>query len=264
MRELERDLVPTPTTEAPIVIVGRGRVGRTLARELRVGGVAVRLSPSEEATQNGAGATAALLCVPDDAIAEVCEAVAAADPAPTLVGHVSGASTLEPLAAAASVGAATFSMHPLQTFADDRTRLEGVPCAIAGSDPDAEEFASALAERLRMRYFAVPDDRRAAYHAAASIASNFLIALQESAAELLSDAGIEDGRELLAPLVLRTAANWAERGGEALTGPIARGDAATVERHREALTEVSPELLPLYDALAERTEALAATEEVGA
>ena len=257
MRELERDLVPTPTTEAPIVIVGRGRVGRTLARSLRVGGVAVRLSSSEDATESCGGASAALLCVPDGAIAEGSEAVAAAKPAPALVGHVSGASTLEPLAAAAAAGAATFSIHPLQTFADDRTSLEGIPCAISGSDPGAAEFGSALAERLRMRHFGVPDDKRAAYHAAACIASNFLVALEESAAELLGDAGIEDARELLAPLVLRTAANWAERGGDALTGPIARGDEATVARHRAALTELAPELLPLYDSLAERTESLA-------
>ena len=62
-----------------------------------------------------------------------------------------------------------------------------------------------------MRPFRVDEERRAAYHAAASIASNFLVALEESAAELLERAGVEDARELLAPLVLRTAANWAEQ-----------------------------------------------------
>ena len=66
-------------------------------------------------------------------------------------------------------------------------------------------------------------------------------------------------RELLAPLVLRTAANWAERGPRALTGPIARGDAATVARHRAALREIAPELLPLYEALAARAHELART-----
>src|SRR5688500_17821536 len=158
MRELERDLTPNPTPEAPTVIVGRGRVGNTLARALRVAGVAVRLSSSEEATLSSAGATAVLLCVPDEAIAEVCEAVAAADPPPALVGHVSGASTLEALASARASGAATFSLHPLQTFADDRTSLQDIPCAVSGSDPDAEEFAAALAERLQMRYFGVPEE----------------------------------------------------------------------------------------------------------
>jgi predicted short-subunit dehydrogenase-like oxidoreductase (DUF2520 family) len=111
-----------------------------------------------------------------------------------------------------------------------------------------------------MRPFAVPEERRAAYHAAASIASNFLIALEESAAELLQSAGVEDARELLAPLVLRTAANWTERGGEALTGPIARGDEATIERQREAVAEVAPELAAMYEALVARTRAVASPE----
>jgi predicted short-subunit dehydrogenase-like oxidoreductase (DUF2520 family) len=110
-----------------------------------------------------------------------------------------------------------------------------------------------------MRPFSVPDERRAAYHAAACIASNFLVALEESAAGLLEAAGVEDGRELLAPLVLATAANWADRGGEALTGPIARGDAGTVERHRAALAEVAPELLDMYEAMADRTLATASS-----
>ena len=102
------------------------------------------------------------------------------------------------------------------------------------------------------------DSARTAYHAAASIASNFLVALEESAAELLAEAGVDDARELLAPLVLRTAANWAERGPDALTGPIARGDEATVERHLAELRERAPELVPLYEALAQRTRELAA------
>jgi predicted short-subunit dehydrogenase-like oxidoreductase (DUF2520 family) len=89
------------------------------------------------------------------------------------------------------------------------------------------------------------------------MASNLLVALEESAAELVEKLGIEDARELLAPLVLRTASNWAERGPGALTGPIARGDRATVERHRTALTENAPELLPVYEALATRAAAVA-------
>ena len=108
-----------------------------------------------------------------------------------------------------------------------------------------------------MSPFEVPEEKRAAYHAAAAIASNFLVALEESAAELLEGCGVPDARELLAPLVLRTAANWAEHGPSALTGPIARGDEATVVRHLEALAETDPELLDLYRTLAERTVSLA-------
>jgi len=263
MRELERDLLPTPTTDAPIAVIGRGRVGGSLAAAIESAGIPVRPAAGTDADSAAAGATAVLLCVPDDAIESVCAAVARAEPVPALVGHVSGAGTLDLLAVAAERGAATFSLHPLQTFAGDRTALGGVPAAVAGGDRGAAAFASSLAESLGMRPFAVPEESRAAYHAAASIASNFLVALEQSAAELLSELGIDDARELLAPLVLRAAANWAEHGGDALTGPIARGDAATVERHRAALAESAPELLPLYEALAERTAAIAGGKTPG-
>ena len=154
-------------------------------------------------------------------------------------------------------GAFTFSVHPLQTVPDSGADLTGAPCAVSGSEPGGERFAALFAERLGMRPFSVPEHSRAAYHAAASLASNFLVTLEESAVDLLRRIGIDDARQLLAPLVLRTAANWAESGDEALTGPIARGDAATVQRQVEALRDVAPELVPLYEALAERTRELA-------
>jgi len=112
-----------------------------------------------------------------------------------------------------------------------------------------------------MEPFEVPDESRAAYHAAASIASNFLIAIEEAAVELLDRAGVEGGRELLSPLVLSSAANWSERGPDALTGPIARGDSSTIERHREAIRETAEGLLPLYDRLAEQTARVAEGRE---
>jgi predicted short-subunit dehydrogenase-like oxidoreductase (DUF2520 family) len=252
MRELERTLVPTPTERAPIVMVGRGRVGKALSAAAQDAGLPARLVSTSDAPYAVRGATAALLCVPDSAIAATAASLAP-DP-PALVGHVSGATTLDPLEAAAA--RRTFSIHPLQTFGSTSTPLASTPAAVAGSDSAAEEFATALAERLGMSPFLLPEESRVAYHAAASIASNFLIALQESAAGLLGSTGLEDPRELLAPLVLQTAANWAERGPDALTGPIARGDAATVERHRAVLAEQAPELLALYDVMAERTRAV--------
>lgn len=263
MRELERDLIPTPTDLEPIAIVGRGHVGLSLAAAAEAAGLPVRLVPSADAAIATSGATAALICVPDEAIGEVAAAVASAENPPALVGHVSGATTLDPLASAGARGSLVFSLHPLQTFAGPATPVAGIPAATAGSTEEAEAFAEALVLALDMRPFAVSDDQRAAYHAAASIASNFLVALQESATELLSSAGIEDGRDLLAPLVLASAANWAEHGGDALTGPIARGDFATVERHLAALADTAPELIPMYEALAERTRAHAA-EAAGA
>lgn len=262
MRELERD---TPRRAAkqrahqPITVIGRGRVGGSIARAAERAGVAVVHAGREEAPAAWSEAGLLLLCVPDAEIEPASAALAETGSAPALVGHTSGATGLEALTAARERGAETFSLHPLQTVPTPQTPLTGAPAAIAGSSSGALAAARGLAETIGLDPFEVPEESRAAYHAAASIASNLLIALEQSAVELLDAAGLRDGRELLAPLVLRTAANWSERGAEALTGPIARGDEATVRRHRGALGELAPELLPMYDALADRARALAGT-----
>ena len=260
MRELERELPTTATPESvspALAIVGAGRVGRSLEAAARAASLDVRLAGRDDALAACRDAEVALLAVPDAAIGAVSEMLAAAVPPLRMVGHTSGATGLDALAACVAAGAATFSLHPLQTVPDVATDLTAAPCATSGSNPEAEELARTLAERLGMRPFMVPEEHRAAYHAAASIASNFLVALEESATELLARAGVDDARELLAALVLRTAANWAEEGAVALTGPIARGDEPTVARQREAIKELAPELVPLYEALAERTREIA-------
>ena len=260
MRELERNRHPRAGRPAlpPTALIGRGRVGGSLERAAGFAGLDVRAAGRDDLDDACRGAEVAVLCVPDAEIGPACERVAAHVPPLAFVGHVSGATGLSSLAAAAAHGAATFSIHPLQTIPDDATELTGTPAAIAGSDAAALALAEDLARALGMEPFEVPEAARAAYHGAASMASNFLVALEECAAELLESAGIEGGRELLTPLVLRSAANWAERGAEALTGPIARGDAVTTERHREALRQAAPELLPVYEALAAATKRLAA------
>ena len=254
MRELERDDLPSPLSATPLIVVGRGRVGRSLEAAAEPAGINVTLV-SREDVQSVPQSAAVLLCVPDEAIVATAERFSAAEP--SLIGHVSGASTLDALAAAAERGAGTFSVHPLQTFADGEAAVEGTPAAVAGSTDDALSYAHSLAEALGMGSFDVPEEKRAAYHAAAAMASNLLVALEESAAEVLTRVGIADARDLLAPIVLRTAAIWVERGPAALTGPIARGDRATVQRHRVALAESAPELVRLYDVLAMRAEAIA-------
>ncbi len=243
------------TALPPITLIGPGRLGTALARAATGAGVDVTLAGRAGLGRACAGAEVVLLCVPDDEIAGAGTAVAAAAPRLRLIGHTSGATGLDALAA---TGVAAFSLHPLQTIPGGNAVLVGAPAAIEGTSAEALALARALAEALAMRPFELPPGSRAAYHAAASIASNFLIALEESAAALLDAAGIEDGRALLTPLVLRSAASWAEAGPAALTGPIARGDAATVGRHLEAIAATAPELEPLYRALAERTGGLAA------
>ena len=243
------------TALPPILLIGPGRVGTAIARA----GAEAELT-LESAGRDGLAAAAprfevVLLCVPDSEIGAAAEAVRSANPKLRLLGHTSGATGLDVLSAPAA-----FSLHPLQTIPAGAASLAGAPAAVSGSDRSALELAHALAEALGMRPFEVPEEGRAAYHAAASIASNFLIALEESAVELLDAAGIEDGRELLSPLVLQTAANWAERGAEALTGPIARGDEVTVAAHRRALRDLAPDLEPMYEELAERTRALSGAD----
>jgi predicted short-subunit dehydrogenase-like oxidoreductase (DUF2520 family) len=265
MRELERKATKDAETDAvelpSLAVIGAGRVGRSTARAARDAGLRVTLSGRRDALAADEEAEIALLCVPDSAIAEACETVSAAIPPLRYVGHTSGATGLDALEAAARHGARTFSIHPLQTVHDGNATLTGAPCAVSGSDSEARRIATALGARLGMRPFRLDEEHRATYHAAASIASNYLVALEEVAAELLAATGAEHARELLAPLVLRTAANWVEHGGNALTGPIARGDEETVERHLDAIAEVAPELLDTYRALAERTRALAARRE---
>ena len=232
-------------------------MGTALTTAGRAAGLDLTLVGRDDLARACADAEVALLCAPDGEIPAAAAAVTAAAPSLRLIGHTSGATELDALTPADANGPEAFSLHPLQTIPDGDATLVGAPAAIEGTSPEALALAGDLAEALGMRPFELPAGSRAAYHAAASMASNFLIALEESAASLLTDAGVEDARELLAPLVLRTAANWAEGGAAALTGPIARGDEETVSRHLEAIAATSPELEPLYRELATRTRALA-------
>jgi predicted short-subunit dehydrogenase-like oxidoreductase (DUF2520 family) len=238
-------------------IVGAGRLGTALAGALRQAGIDVDGPAGRGVAPHG---QALLLCVPDTEIPAAAEAVAGARDA-LFVGHTSGATPLAALEPARRAGAATFGLHPLQTFAEGTPgAFAGAGCAVAGSTPAALAVARSLAERVGMRPFELADEGRAAYHAAASMASNFLVTLEAAAERVAAGAGLDPAhaRELLAPLVRSTVENWALLGPErALTGPIARGDAATVERQRSAVAEAAPELLALFDELAERTRALA-------
>ncbi|HEX4718788.1 MAG TPA: DUF2520 domain-containing protein [Thermoleophilaceae bacterium] len=232
-----------------LAIVGRGRVGTALARAFAEGGLEV-----EGPLGRGAVPTAnvVLLCVPDGEIANVAAAVDG-----RFVGHVSGATPLGAL----GPDRAAFGLHPLQTVTGPETSFAGCGCAIAGSTPEALELARGLAVAARMEPFVIDDSARPAYHAAASIASNFVVTLEWMAERVAAAAGIEaeDARRMLAPLVRQTVDNWASVGPHAaLTGPIARGDEVTVARQRKAIAEAAPDLLPLFDALVEQTRAVAA------
>ena len=129
---------------------------------------------------------------------------------------------------------------------DGSPAFAGAWAAVAG-----HPVAKALAEALGMHAIEVRDEDRPAYHAAAAMASNFLVTLESAAERLAATAGV--GRASLVPLVRATVENWADQGAEALTGPIARGDTLTVASHRQAVQDRTPDLLALYDTLAEVT-----------
>lgn len=235
---------PAYSTPRRLAIVGRGRVGNALARAFAKAGLEVEgpLGRAEAPT-----ADVVLLCVPDG---EIANAVAGVDA--RFVGHVSGATPLSDV---------DFGLHPLQTVTGAATDFAGCGCAIAGSTPEALELARGLALAARMEPFEIDDSARAAYHAAASIASNFVVTLEWMAERVAAAAGIqpEDARRMLAPLVRQTVDNWASLGPHAaLTGPVARGDEVTVARQRKAIADAAPDLLPLFDALVEQTRAVAA------
>ena len=212
-------------------IIGSGRVGSAMAARLRERGVAVAEDDPD----------LVLLCVPDTAISDVSRCLA---PGRAWVGHVSGATPL----AALEPHARRFCVHPLQSFdrRGDPTQLDGAWAAITGETDEALAVARELAEALGLRPFELADDARTLYHAGAVFASNYLVTLQRAAVRL----GVPV--EGLATLMRGTI----EHGFE-LTGPIARGDWATVEAHKRAIRAEHPELEHLYDTLAGATVLLA-------
>jgi predicted short-subunit dehydrogenase-like oxidoreductase (DUF2520 family) len=228
-----------------VAVVGAGRMGRAVAGALRAAGRTVDGPLGRGATATGADVV--LLAVPDQAIAD---AAAHVTPGP-FVGHLSGATTLGPLA-----GHRAFSLHPLMTVTADGAAFTGVPAAVAGADDEALAVARDLAEALGLVPFEVDDADRAAYHAAACIASNYLVTLEAVAEGLAATAGVS--RDALVPLVRATVENWARLGPrDALTGPVARGDTATVAAQRAAVATRLPEAIGVFDALTQATRALA-------
>ena len=216
-------------------VIGTGRAGGAIRARLIERGLAVT-----DGRVPDPAAELVVLCVPDAAIAEVAAAV----PVGPWIAHVSGVTRL----AALDPHERRFSVHPLQTLTRERgpEQLDGAWGAVSGESDDARARALWLAETLGLRPFEVADDDRTLYHAAAVIGGNFLVTLHRVATRLLAEVGAPP--EAIVPLMARTIEN-----GFDLTGPIARGDWATVDAHLAALAERDPDLVPLYRALVEAT-----------
>ena len=262
-----------------VILVGPGRAGLAVCLALvdaghRVVGVLARdfegLEAASAALPGGRwldwhealpAADLLLIAVSDGAIPEVAERLAPYAAAARGAVHLSGitsVSTLHPLAVHCPVG----SFHPLQTLPnprDGRDRLRGAWVAVTSEDDGLFRRLVELAQSIGCRPFALADERKALYHAAASAAANYPVAALAMARRLFEAAGVGFG--VAEPLVRAAIDNALRLGPEAaLTGPVARGDAATVRKHRAAL---DPEDRRLYDALAKATVTLAKSRGLG-
>jgi predicted short-subunit dehydrogenase-like oxidoreductase (DUF2520 family) len=272
-------------------VIGPGRLGSTLIDALSRAGLAVTAVGTrhdDEALLGHVDATGTAsagplrlrvadtaleadawwLTVPDDDIFAVAGQLASAlgcarrTGRPPLSIHSSGAGTLRLLRPLEDAGVLTLSLHPLQSFSGDAgaDALAGVACAVTAHDERVAELGERLATRLGMLPFRLADERKPLYHLAAAVASNLLVALESEAVRLMDEAtGRDDGLELLAPLVRTTSGNVLAKGpAAALTGPVARGDVATVRAHLRLLESRSPRLGDAYRALSLEALALAA------
>jgi len=251
---------------AQIGVIGCGRLGTSLARALHAAGLplvavadrrpsraralarrlprVVALAPKVLAAR----CTLVVLAVPDDAVAATCAALPFT--AATGVVHCSGALTLDALAAAAACGALRGCLHPLQAFPDrsgNPERFAGIHCGVE-ADRALLRPLVALVRALGATPLSLRGVDRARYHAAAVLASNYVVALHAAAERVWALSGLPAGkaRGALLPLTLGAAAALQTRTLEAaLTGPLARGDVRTLQRHLRAL-DAAPELRALY------------------
>ena len=267
-------------------IVGCGKVGVTLAGHLAAAGYrpvafASRRSASAHAAAEAAGggrvcreaweatadADVVFVTAPDGIIATVAKTLAAHKGIKrgTVVLHCSGALASTVLAPLSKGGAHTGSLHPLQSFAGPvlgHNPFRGIVMAAEGDDA-ALALCREMAGALEAEFLTLETENKALYHAAAVVASNYLVTLLAVATRLLEGSGIppEAALKVLLPLVRGTLQNVAAQGiPQALTGPIARGDRETVAAHCRKLGESLPDLLPFYRLMGTHTLPLAAAQ----
>ena len=257
-----------------VAIIGPGRVGGALAlafgrRGDRVVAVAgrpgsaslrrftalvpdVAVRPVEEVA---AGVDLVVVTVPDDAIEPVARAAARAggvEEGQRWI-HTSGAHGVAPLALVAAAGGRVAACHPAMTVPDPERgadQLVGASWAVTAAPPDIG-WARVLVTDLRGSPVTLPEERRTLYHAGLAVGSNATASVVVLARDLLLGAGVSDPAAFLGPLVASSVAGAVERGAEALTGPVRRGDAGTVEAHLQELETALPEAVDAYLVLGE-------------
>jgi predicted short-subunit dehydrogenase-like oxidoreductase (DUF2520 family) len=189
------------------------------------------------------------MTTPDDVIAQVCGEVRWHNGQNVL--HCSGAHSVDILESARRLGATVGCFHPLQTFAGIEQAISNLPCSTFALEAD-EPLLSTLKELTQLlngNWVELRPGDKVLYHAAAVFACNYLVTLVKLALDLWSDFGVspKEATRALLPLLRGTLNNVDNIGlPDCLTGPIARGDLGTIEKHMSALTDRLPSLLTIY------------------
>lgn len=255
-------------------VIGAGRVAQALAFGLASHSIEPPLMWGRSLEKLGAAsaATGSEVAVSLDRLASDCDVIAIAvsdDAIPSIVGdlarelvadsptfvfHVSGrsgAAIFDPLR---DRGALTAAIHPAMTFTGHPERevaqMAQARFAVTGSSASASQQARAIVALLGGVSIEIAEAQRTLYHAALCHASNHVVTLLTGASHALARAGVDDPASLLAPLVHAALLNSLDRGFDALSGPLLRGDERTIEGHLAALATDCPEMLPAYRAMA--------------
>lgn len=267
-----------------VAIIGAGRVGGAVGRLLAQAGYAVTAvatrsretaeqarafigagEPHTDVVKAAASADIVLITTPDGAIKSVCDSIAAGKGFRTgaVVVHMSGAQTPDLLDSAKDTGAYRAVIHPLQSVPSRELGERNIPGSYfrIEADPEAAQTARELVTALRgielkMPKWGADKGSAALYHAGAVAVSNFFVALVDFGLRYYQELGADkkDALKAVLPLIKGTLANIESAGiPDALTGPIMRGDVETVKGHLRAMSERTPELLPLYRELARHT-----------
>jgi len=230
-------------------VSGRGPTRARVASYLP--GVMV-LDPAEAAREG----ELVLIGLPDDLIAPTVSDIAAAGGfvSGSYVAHLSGAAQLGVLDPAREAGASRLGIHPLQTFPDVARAVDLIPgCtfAVTADDDEGYRVAERVADDVLGEPFRLPDELRPLYHAAAVFASNYLVVTSSIATDLFTEAGVPDPIRAMHALAAATLENVRDLGPEqALTGPVVRGDAGTVEANLAALSAHAARTVAAYVSMA--------------
>ena len=223
----------------------------------------IRATGYEDAAEAASAADCILISTRDDRILDACTDIASRTSLKgKIVFHLSGAGGLDLLEPASKAGAAVASIHPLQSFSSIDGAISSIPGSYFGitAGIGAKKISIDLVHDLKGIPLLISPEQKPLYHAAACIASNYLVSLMSVVEAISLAVGIKekDARRAYLPLVYGSLKNIEKQGcADALTGPIARGDAGTIEKHLKALKGKLSHHLPFYSELGKITVDLA-------